>query len=135
MTTTENHNDYRSLTPHEIGNAVAMFRNMAGIKQLTLAMEARVTERTVQRIENGEKVSEESLRRIAKALPMDETSFIGPRRILGHGEAWEKTKKQLEELKLIDAHRFATLKDAEAVLGTHGMAEIDHGPVHAILQS
>jgi len=121
MTTTKNHNDYRRLTPHEIGNAVAMFRNLAGLKQLTLALEAGVTERTVQRIENGEKVNEESLRRIAKAFRMDENSFIGPRCILGHEEAWEKTKKQLEGLKLIDAHRFATLKDAAAVLGTHGM--------------
>jgi transcriptional regulator with XRE-family HTH domain len=126
MTTTENHNDYRCLTPQEIGKAVAMFRKMAGVKQLTLALEAGVTERTVQRIENGEKVNEDSLRRIAKAFRMEENSFLGPRKILGHEEAWEQTKKQLEDLKLIDAHRFATLKDAETVLGMHGMVIDDH---------
>ena len=34
--------------------------------------------------------------------------------------------KTLKQRKLIDAHRFATLKDAEAVLGTHGMLIDDH---------
>jgi len=82
MTTQDQSNEYRCLTPEEIGKAVAMFRNLAGIKQLTLALEAGVTERTVQRIENG--------------------------------------------VKLIDAYRFAALKDAEAVLGTHGMIVDDH---------
>ena len=126
MTTAEKQNEYRCLTPQEIGTAVTMFRKMAGMKQLTLALEAGVTERTVQRIENGEKVNEESLRKIAKAFRMDENSFIGPREVLGPEEAWDKAKKQLEEMKLIDAHRFATLKDAEAVLGTHGMVIDDH---------
>jgi DNA-binding XRE family transcriptional regulator len=51
MTTTQKQNEYRCLTPEEIGYAVAMFRQMAGMKQLTLALEAGVTERTVQRIE------------------------------------------------------------------------------------
>ena len=71
MTTAEKQNEYRCLTPLEIGTAVTMFRKMAGMKQLTLALEAGVTERTVQRIENGEKVNEESLRKIAKAFRMD----------------------------------------------------------------
>jgi hypothetical protein len=53
-------------------------------------------------------------------------SFIGPRKVLGPEEALEKTKKQLETLKLIDADRFATLKDAEAVLGTQSMVIDDH---------
>jgi transcriptional regulator with XRE-family HTH domain len=101
-----NQNEYRCLTPKEIGDAVAMFRKMAGMKQLTLALEAGVTERTVQRIENGEKVNEESLRKIAEAFRMEETSFVGPRNILSKEEAWEKTKAQLDDLKLIDAHRF-----------------------------
>jgi hypothetical protein len=80
----------------------------------------------VQRIEKGQQVNEESLRRIAKAFRMDENSFIGPRTVLGHEEAVEQTMKQLGEMELIEAHRFATLKDAEAVLGTHGMVIDDH---------
>ncbi len=119
-------NEYRCLTPQEIGDAVAMFRKMAGMKQLTLALEAGVTERTVQRIENGEKVNDESLQKIAKAFRMEDTSFVGPREVISKEEAWEKTKKQLEAVKLIDAHGFATLKDAEAVLGTDGMVIDDH---------
>jgi transcriptional regulator with XRE-family HTH domain len=98
-----------------------MFRNLAGLKQFTVAHEAGVTERTVQRIESGEKVNEDSLRRVAKALRMDENSFIGPRNVLSPEEALEQTQKQLADVMVIDAHRFATLKDCEAVLGTHGM--------------
>jgi transcriptional regulator with XRE-family HTH domain len=126
MTTTQKQNEYRCLTPQEIGDAVAMFRKMAGMKQLTLALEAGVTERTVQRIENGEKVNDESLQKIAKAFRMEDTSFIGPRMVLSKEEAWEQAKKQLEAVKLIDAHGFVTLKDAEAVLGTDGMVIDDH---------
>ena len=98
-----------------------MFRQNAGMKQITLAMEAGVTERTVQRIERGEKVNDDSLRAIARAFRMDENSFLGPRQVLSEEDAFEQTMKKLEGLMVIDAHRFATLKDAEAVLGTHGM--------------
>lgn len=126
MTTTQDQNNYRCLTPQEIGDSLAMFRKMAGMKQLTLALEAGVNERTVQRIEKGEKVNDDSLRAIARAFRMDENSFIGPRNILSKEEALAAAMKTLEQRKLIDAHRFATLKDAEAVLGTHGMLIDDH---------
>jgi transcriptional regulator with XRE-family HTH domain len=107
-------------TLQEIGVAVAKFRKTVGMKQITLAMEAGVTERTVQRIEKGEKVNDESLRAIANAFRIDENYFI--RNVLSEEEA----VKTLENMKLIEAHRFATLKDAEAVLGTHGMVLDDH---------
>jgi hypothetical protein len=57
---------------------------------------------------------------------MDENSFLGPREVLSPEEAWQQVMKKLEDRKVIDAHRFATLKDAEAVLGTHGMVIDDH---------
>ena len=126
MTTTQEQTNYRCLTPQEIGDSVAMFRKAASMKQLTLALEAGVTERTVQRIENGEKVNEDSLRAIARAFRMDENSFIGLRQVMSKEEAIAEAMKTLEQRKLIDAHRFATLKDAESVLGTHGMLIDDH---------
>ena len=119
-------NEYRCLTPQEIGDAVATFRKVAGMKQLTLALESGLTERTVQRIEKGEKVNDDSLRAIARTFRMDENSFIGPRNVLSKEEALAEAMKTLEKRKLIDAHRFTTLKDAEAVLGTHGMVIDDH---------
>ncbi len=116
-----NRNEYRCLTSQEIGEAVAILRKGAGMKQITLALEAGVTERTIQRVENGERVSDDSLRHIARAFRMDEESFIGPRAVLSKEDAVVEAAKVLEGLKLIDAHRFASPKDAEAVLGTHGM--------------
>lgn len=44
----QNKGEFRNLTPVEIGNAVANFRKMAGMKQITLAHEATVTERTIR---------------------------------------------------------------------------------------
>jgi transcriptional regulator with XRE-family HTH domain len=126
MTVTKNQNEYRCLTPKEIGEAVEMIRKTVGMKQLTLALQAGVTERTVQRIENGEKVNDETLQRIAKAFRMEDGSFLGPREVLSKEEAWEAAEKRLKTLKVIDACGFATLKDAEAVLGTHGSVIDDH---------
>lgn len=51
------------------------FRKQPAWKQITLAHEAGVTERTVQRIERGEKADDETLRRIATALRPTETAF------------------------------------------------------------
>ena len=129
MTTKQEGSEYRCLTPHEIGNSVALIRKMAGLKQLTVALEAGVTERTVQRIENGERGSEETLRKVAKALRMDEKAFIGPRKVLSSEEAVEQAKRQMEKLMVIDAYRLSALKDCEAMLGTHGAIIDDHAVV------
>jgi DNA-binding XRE family transcriptional regulator len=59
--------EFRCFTPSEIGTVVATFRRSLDMKQITLAYEARVSERTVQRIEQGEKVDNETLRRVAKS--------------------------------------------------------------------
>jgi transcriptional regulator with XRE-family HTH domain len=121
QTTMENSREYRCLTPQEIGKAVMMFRHAAGMKQITLAMEAGVTERTVQRIERGEKVNEESLRAIARAFRMDDNSFLGPRDVLSEDEAVAQTLEKFEGLMVIDAHRFSTLSRRHAdFLGDSG---------------
>jgi transcriptional regulator with XRE-family HTH domain len=64
--------EHRRLTPKEIDSMVRQVRKMLGWKQIVLALDARVHERTVQRIEHGEKVDDESLRKIAKALRLSE---------------------------------------------------------------
>jgi transcriptional regulator with XRE-family HTH domain len=112
--------EYRCLTPQEIGANVAMFRKMLDWKQLTLAIEAGVNERTVQRVERGEKVEDESLRKIAKALRLREPGFVGPRHIQSEEVRKAELEKTMKEIMVIDAQDFNDLKDAEAILTTHG---------------
>lgn len=118
--TEQNKGEFRNLTPAEIGKAVANFRKMAGMKQITLAHEARVTERTIQRIEQGEKVNDETLRQVAKALRLKPESFIGPRHVLNDDDARAQAEKMMSEALVIDASDFTSLKDCGAVLSTDG---------------
>ncbi len=115
--------DYRCLTPQEIGSMVAMFRKMMDWKQLTLAYEAGVSDRTVQRIECGEKVDDKTLRRIAKAFRLRGEGFVGPRYVATHEEALEAVKAQLDEaqkeLMVIEAFSLGAIKDCEAILKVH----------------
>src|SRR5689334_14764355 len=71
----DNKGEFRTLTPQEIGQTVLLFRKLIGCKQLALALDANIHERTVQRIERGEKVDEDTLRKIARTLRLDEESF------------------------------------------------------------
>jgi transcriptional regulator with XRE-family HTH domain len=119
MTMTEN--QYRCFTSQEIGDAIARFRKVFGLKQINAAHDARVDERTVQRIEQGKKVDQETLRKVARALRMeDENYFIRPHHFLSPEEASERATRALDAVMRIDAHRLANLRDCEAVLGTDG---------------
>lgn len=120
MMTTQN-NEYRRMTPQEIGRAVTKFREIIGLKQINVADDAGLDERTVQRIECGNKVSDETLRKVAKAFRMnDENYFIQPHPVLSSEDALEEAQKLLDAVMRIDARRLATLKDCEVVLETEG---------------
>jgi transcriptional regulator with XRE-family HTH domain len=116
----EQKGEFRNLTPAEIGKAVVNFRKMSGMKQITLAHEARVTERTIQRIEQGEKVNDETLRQVAQALRLKPDSFIGPRYVRDEADARAHAEKMLAEVFIINANDLVTLKDCAAVLSTDG---------------
>jgi transcriptional regulator with XRE-family HTH domain len=113
---------YRNLTPQEIGHAVTTFRKLLGMKQLTLAVEARIDERTVQRIERGEKVNDDTLRKVAKALRMEEGSFLGPRYVATREEA---AANVFSEVCVVEMNDLTTVQDWLAVLGAHGYIVAD----------
>lgn len=112
--------EYRNLTLEEIANAVTRFREATDVKQLTLAIEAGVDERTIQRIENGEKVNDDTLRKIAKAMRLHDNAFIGPRYVRKVEdvivELEEQTKKLLADNLVVDAAEISTLKDCNEIL-------------------
>lgn len=117
--------EYFGLTPKDIGKSVKFFRSQAGWKQFPLAVEAGVDERTVQRIERGDKVSDESLRRVARAFHLRDDAFLEPIP-LPTAEEWERAKRELAELTQIEARGLTTLSDCEAVLTAWVLCFVDH---------
>jgi transcriptional regulator with XRE-family HTH domain len=120
MSRTKPQGQYRKLTPQEIGRAVTAFRSVLGMKQMALALDAGVDQRTVQRIERGERVNEHTLQKVAKAFGIRERAFLGPRYVSTSEEAIAKVKKMLSHEMLIETREFTTTRDCDAVLRTDG---------------
>ena len=95
--------EYRCLTTSEIARAVKSFRELAGIKQLTLAQLAGVTERTIQRLEEGTKVSDDTLRQLAVVLGFEPNAFVGPRHVASSEDAAQKILRWFEAFQIVDA--------------------------------
>jgi transcriptional regulator with XRE-family HTH domain len=116
--------EYRELTPKEIGYFVRTFRQVHDIKRMSLAHEAGVSEKTLERLENGMRVSDEVYRKVAVECVQDENAFLGPRYIRTPEEtlkavkdAFEKWNKQYLE---IEAREFTDERDMRRVLECRG---------------
>ena len=88
--------EVRPPSPEVIAMAVRMFREHLGWKQINLAHEAGVDERTIQRVERGEKASAQTLRQIAKALKFEDPDvFTTPQRVPTKEEWKAELKKRV----------------------------------------
>ncbi|MEL7708273.1 helix-turn-helix transcriptional regulator [Citromicrobium bathyomarinum] len=74
-----------------IANFVRMQRGFYRWKQQTLASKAGVSLSTVQRVERGDKVTDQSLEKLAIALNQDEGAFTLPRAPISEDKAIVKT--------------------------------------------
>jgi transcriptional regulator with XRE-family HTH domain len=108
--------EYRAFTAAEFSELVKAFREAAGWKQITLAHEARITERTVQRIENGEPVSDETRRQVAKAFKLPEDFFIKPCHVPSAEEAEAAFREAAEKFAVVDARHLEAAGDFEEIL-------------------
>ena len=128
--------EFRELTPAEIAKGVSGFRKSMGWKQITLAHEAGVTERTIQRLEAGDKVDEETLRRVAKGLRLRENALIGPRYIPTPEEALANAEHTLKDFMsdwaVADVHPLSSIQDFGAILGAHAHV-VDDRQVNAAM--
>jgi transcriptional regulator with XRE-family HTH domain len=91
--------EYRRLTAAEVGLMIRMFREGHGIKRAVLAADANVSEKTLERAEAGQGISEESCRRIARALGLGEEVFVGALYVPSPDEADRLLKQRDEELR------------------------------------
>src|SRR5258705_173960 len=88
--------EFRRFTSAEVGGVIRMFRQLQGLKRAVLAADANVSEKTIERAEAGEGISEVSCRRIARALGMKENAFTDALYIPTLEEV-ERIQKQNEE--------------------------------------
>jgi transcriptional regulator with XRE-family HTH domain len=91
--------DYRKLTPVEVGIIIRAHREERGIKRAALAIDADVSEKTIERAESGAAIKEDSGRRIAKALGMAPHAFTRELFIPSPEEAVRYQEQQDEERK------------------------------------
>lgn len=105
----------RTLTARQFGRLVAMFRKALDWKQITLAYEAGIDERTVQRIEAGQPVSNETRRQIAKAFKLPEDHFVRPTYIASAEEVRVASEKLKKEFTVVDARPLETARDFEEI--------------------
>jgi transcriptional regulator with XRE-family HTH domain len=109
--------EFRELTPKEIGDFVWSMRKLRETKRLVLAQEAGISEKSLERLESGVRVSDEVYRKVALAVGQKEDAFLGPRYISTQEETIKKAIENLEKLEsdhkkweaenlLIDANPF-----------------------------
>jgi transcriptional regulator with XRE-family HTH domain len=107
------HGEYRRFTAVEVGALIRLNREQRGIKQASLAADAGVSLKTVERAESGEGVNEESCRRIAKALGMQADSFTRELLIPSAEEAVRYLEREEAERKR--THSVLAVKELRSV--------------------
>ena len=110
----------RALSPAEIARTVRGFRKRLNLKQSALAERAGVTERTIQRLERGERITDDTSKQIAKALFAEEHAFVGLCYIASQGNAFKNALKYLADHSVSDVHRIVSLDDIKVLLDTQG---------------
>ena len=111
---------YRRLTPGEVALMVKHLRAHFELKQLALAQDAGVNERTIERIEAGIAVSDETLRKIAKALKLAENVFAESTYCSSDEELMAQVKKIQDDHTVTELHELSTARELENVMGQHG---------------
>jgi len=107
----ENQTDKLITPPVEvIAMIVRMGRHTMHWKASTLADFAQVSLSTVERVERGDRVSDESLDRIAQALGYDSGAFTAPRLPIGRDEAARQIVEKFGHLEYVPVSRMKTHK-------------------------
>lgn len=118
MQTGTKNGTFKRPEPDEIAYAVKAIRAHLGWKQLALALEAGVTLRTVERLEAGERVSDDTLSKIEKALKFNEGAFTQPS-YCPSDEEWAAMAKKTEDYTHTPLHDLSSARDLENVLSAH----------------
>lgn len=115
--------EYRRLTAAEVGLMIRMLREGQGIKRAALAADANMSEKTLERAESGQGISEEYSRRIARALGLRDDAFVAELYVPAPGEAEQMFRRQDEELRATHHPQAVAelkgIRDALALIRSH----------------
>jgi transcriptional regulator with XRE-family HTH domain len=109
---------------------VARDRDMVGWKSETLAGIARVNISTIERIERAEKVSDETLDKVAVALGRSKASFTAPRVMLNIDQALaflEQSDAAFNDTIEVRVNPVSKQKQIRDLLNTHSLVVNDSG--------
>jgi transcriptional regulator with XRE-family HTH domain len=98
-----------------------MFRKGLDWKQINLAHEAGIDERTVQRIEAGHPVSDDTRRQIAKAFKLPEDEFLKPHYVPTEEEIHAKIAEVKNRYAVIEAQCIESVHDVEKIMMEHAL--------------
>lgn len=131
MGTDEKNGTYKRPEAKEIAFIVKELRTYLGWKQFALAHEAGITERTIERVEAGERVSDDTLRKIARALQLSEGAFTEARYLPSDEELAAIAKKVKEDYTHTSLHDLSSPHDLENILSAEAYlvdgANVDDG--------
>lgn len=131
-------NPPRVLTPAELAAVVKMFREVRQWSQEQLAEIARLSTRTVQRVESGQPSDLDTRRALARAFELEDIDVLSkpfaiptPEEIEAAREAFEREHITLDALPLTTGRQLAGLAEAHSLdLCTPGY-EMDREPSEA----
>jgi transcriptional regulator with XRE-family HTH domain len=107
---------YKRSTPEEIAYLVKELRTHYDWKQLALAHEAGVNVKTIERIEAGERVSDETLVKVAKALKLRDDALTAAHYSPSDEEAAEMLRKAKEDYTHTSMHDLSAASDFDNIL-------------------
>jgi transcriptional regulator with XRE-family HTH domain len=102
--------------PDVIASVVKELRTHLGWKQFALAHEAGVTVRTIERLEAGERMSDETLNKVAKALELRESAFTEASYCPSDEELAGMVKKAKKDYTHTALHDLSGLRDLDNIL-------------------
>jgi transcriptional regulator with XRE-family HTH domain len=121
--------EYRRLTSAEVGAMIRSFRQGQGIKRAALAADANMSEKTLERAEGGQGISEDSCRRIARALGLQEDVFVGEKYIPASEEAMRMLEQKDKERRATHSPsavaEFEGLRDVLPLFRAYGLLADD----------
>jgi transcriptional regulator with XRE-family HTH domain len=123
--------DARLPTPAELADLIKTMREMNKWSQATLAELARLTERTVQRVENGEPSSLDTRRALARAFGYEDLDvfdkpwpFPNVEKLKAYSAELEKTTAVVPITRIEDARTLRTMMEGAESSATEELGEL-----------
>ena len=128
----------RTITPAELATAVKMFRESRKWSQEQLAEIARISTRTVQRLENGKPSELDTRRAIARAFEFKDIDVLNKPFSIPTAEELESARQEFEREHItLDAHPLTNGRQLAGLAESHSLDlctpgfEMDREPAEA----